>query len=140
MERQVRLLLESGIDVLLYQVRSRIFIVPRLLVRHSLMLMKGNLDLDCNTAGNLRWANSMSWIGGPAFSSLALSPWHTKRAGEDVTSGMYKEVAVQMNKENQHMTRFTFVTIAGAGHLVPQDQPEVALAVLSRWLRGGKWA
>jgi len=135
----VRLLLESGIDVLLYQVRSRIFIVLRLLIRQLLMLVKGNLDLDCNTAGNLRWANSMSWIGGPAFSSLALSPWHAMRSGENITAGMYKEVSIQINKESQHKTRFTFVTIAKAGHLVPQDQPEVALEVLTRWLRGGKW-
>ena len=112
---------------------------PRL-VRHLLTLIKGNLDLDCNTAGNLRWANSMSWTGGPAFSSIALSPWHTTRAGEHITAGTYKEVAVQMNKESEHKTRFTFVTIAEAGHLVPQDQPEVALEVLGRWLRGGKWS
>jgi len=82
----------------------------------------------------------MSWVGGPAFSLFTLSPWNTTKAGEDIAAGMYKEVAIQMNKESQHKTRFTFVTIAGAGHLVPQDQPEVALAVLTRWLRGGKWA
>lgn len=57
MEPQVQYLLANEIDVLFYQ---------------------GNLDLACNTAGNLRWANSMSWKGQTEFTSKALKPWTSK--------------------------------------------------------------
>ena len=37
-------------------------------------------------------------------------------------------------------TRFAFVTVNGAGHMVPMDKPEVALDLLTRWLDGAAFA
>jgi len=34
---------------------------------------------------------------------------------------------------------FTFLKVAKAGHMVPLDQPENALAMLKVFLSGGKW-
>lgn len=60
MEPQVQYLLANEIDVLFYQ---------------------GNLDLACNTAGNLRWANSMPWKGQTEFTSKGLEAWTSKAVG-----------------------------------------------------------
>ncbi|KAI9702284.1 MAG: hypothetical protein M1820_006216 [Bogoriella megaspora] len=114
-EPQVQYLLQSGIDVLFYQ---------------------GNLDLACNTAGNLRWSNSMRWKGQAEYASKSLTPW--KVGGEKV--GTFKEVYVQTNDDNERETRFAFVTIDGSGHLVPQDQPEAAVDMVNRWLAGDSFA
>lgn len=109
-EPQVRYILENEIDVLFYQ---------------------GNLDLACNTAGNIRWANSMQWKGQTAFAAKSLKPW-TGDAKESV--GTMKEVFVSMKEGSKKKTRFSFVTIDGSGHMVPQDQPEAALDMLTRWI------
>ncbi|KZM27135.1 Carboxypeptidase C [Ascochyta rabiei] len=104
---QVLYLLENGIDVLFYQ---------------------GNLDLACNTAGNLQWANSMSWKGQPAFVAQSKQMW---KLGEQEV-GWYKEVKVVTGSGRD--TTFALSTVNGAGHLVPYNKPEEALALVDRWL------
>jgi cathepsin A (carboxypeptidase C) len=115
MEPQVQYLLANQIDVLFYQ---------------------GNLDLACNTAGNLRWANSMRWKGQAEFASKRLEAWgEGNQRGKLV--GTAKEVKVRMGREGEEKkTRLAFVTIDGSGHMVPQDQPKAALDLLRRWLVG----
>lgn len=114
MTPQVQFLLASGIDVLVYQ---------------------GKLDLACNTAGNLRWAEGMSWKGQPEFVSKDFKRW--KIGGKEV--GEFKEVyigGVDGDDGKERNVRFGFVTIDAAGHMVPQDQPAAALDMLERWLDG----
>ncbi|KAF2249308.1 alpha/beta-hydrolase [Trematosphaeria pertusa] len=107
MQPQVMYLLESGIDVLFYQ---------------------GNLDLACNTAGNLRWANSMEWKGQPAFVAQPKSAWTDD--GEEI--GWFKEVKIKTASGRE--TTFALSTVDGAGHMVPYDKPKQALALVKRWL------
>ncbi|KAL2842728.1 Alpha/Beta hydrolase protein [Aspergillus pseudoustus] len=83
---------------------------------------QGNLDLACNTAGNLRWAHSLPCKGQPAFSARQLEPWMSFVDGA-------KEIA-------QKASRFAFVTVDGAGHLLPQDRPDVAQDMMVRWITG----
>jgi cathepsin A (carboxypeptidase C) len=90
-EPQVLYLLESGIDVLFYQ---------------------GNLDLACNTAGNLKWASEMPWKGQPEFVSKSLTPWFS----EGKAAGTFKDVKIQMVPDKK--TRFGLLTVSGAGHMV----------------------
>jgi cathepsin A (carboxypeptidase C) len=104
---QVLYLLDSGIDVLFYQ---------------------GNLDLACNTAGNLQWANSMAWKGQPAFVAQSKRPW--KIGSKEV--GWFKEVKTETASGRD--TTFAMGTINGAGHLVPYDKPKEALALVEKWL------
>jgi cathepsin A (carboxypeptidase C) len=104
---QVLYLLEAGIDVLFYQ---------------------GNMDLACNTAGNLQWANSMAWKGQPAFVAQPKRPWkHGKKE-----TGWFKEVKTETRSGRQ--TTFAMSTVDGAGHLVPYNKPKEALALVDRWL------
>lgn len=78
---------------------------------------QGNLDLACNTAGNLRWANSLAWKGQTEFTSKPLLPWTSNVAGRNETVGTAKEVCVQLDGQAE-ASRFAFVTVNGAGHLV----------------------
>jgi cathepsin A (carboxypeptidase C) len=104
---QVLYLLNSGVDVLFYQ---------------------GNLDLACNTAGNLQWANSFQWKGQPAFVAQGKRAWTD--GSEEV--GWFKEIKTLT--ESGRETTFAISTVDGAGHLVPFDKPKEALALVERWL------
>jgi len=115
MKPEMQFLLASQIDLLIYQ---------------------GNLDLACNTAGAKRWTASLSWKGQAAFTSQDLKPWKSVVDGEMKEVGMFKEVNIKMVEGDEKKTRFALVTIDGSGHMVPQDQPEVALDMLTRWFAG----
>jgi cathepsin A (carboxypeptidase C) len=93
---QVLFLLANGVHFLAYQ---------------------GNLDLACNTAGALRWAHSLAWKGQTEFASRELTPWTSVIAGQNETVGKFKEVRVQWESQAE-ASRFAFVTVDGAGHLV----------------------
>lgn len=113
MQPQVQYLLEHGIDVMFYQ---------------------GNLDLVCNTAGNLQWASTMPWKGQPAFVAQPKRMWTNE--GEEV--GWFKEVKTKTASGRE--TTFAFTTVDGAGHLVPFDKPKEALALVDRWLQKRSFA
>ncbi|KAI4669144.1 uncharacterized protein J4E79_001187 [Alternaria viburni] len=113
MQPQVLYLLEHGIDVLFYQ---------------------GNLDLACNTAGNLQWASTMQWKGQPAFVAQPKRSW--EHEGKEV--GWFKEVKTVTTSGRD--TTFAFATVNGAGHLVPMDKPKEALALVDRWITKRSYA
>jgi cathepsin A (carboxypeptidase C) len=120
MQPQVLYLLESGVDVLFYQ---------------------GNLDLACNTAGNLQWASTMQWKGQPWFVAQGKRSWGEEGEGGDI--GWFKEVKVREGVEGkgkERETTFAFATVDGAGHMVPYDKPREALALVSRWLEKRSFA
>ena len=112
---EVQHLLANQIDILIYQ---------------------GNLDLACNTAGAKRWTSNMAWKGQAEFVGKELKPWQSVISGKEQTAGKFKEVNVKMVEGDEKTTRFALVTIDGSGHMVPQDQPEIALDMLHRWLAG----
>ena len=118
MKPELEFLLAKQIDVLIYQ---------------------GNLDLACNTAGAKRWTANMPWKGQAAFTSEELKPWLSGEGEERKVAGKFKEVNVKMVDGDEKTTRFALVTIDGSGHMVPQDQPAVALDMLTRWLHGEKF-
>lgn len=91
-QTQVLYLLNNDVDVLMYQ---------------------GNLDLACNTAGNLKWSNNMPWKGQPAYVAQRPRTWGAW--GEEI--GWYKEVKIQMGSTDKKTT-FSFATVDGAGHMV----------------------
>ncbi|KAF2844563.1 alpha/beta-hydrolase [Plenodomus tracheiphilus IPT5] len=112
MAPQVLYLLEHGVDVLFYQ---------------------GNLDLACNTAGNLQWANGFQWKGQPAFVAQGKRKWEV--GGKSV--GWFKEVKIEMGGKE---TTFAFATVDGAGHMVPYDKSKEALELVGRWLERRSYA
>lgn len=115
--KEVQYVLEEGVDVLVYN---------------------GNLDLACNTAGNLRWTERLPWAGQAEFVSRDLEPWYASKDGEVIEAGATKEVAVLAAPGNTKKSRFSFVTFDRAGHMVPLDQPEVTLHLIQTWMSGGE--
>ncbi|KAL2794381.1 alpha/beta-hydrolase [Aspergillus keveii] len=118
----VAFLLENGVHFLAYQ---------------------GNLDLACNTAGNLHWANSLAWKGQTEFTARSLEPWTSGAAdslNETEIVGKAKEVRIPVGDQDQNPVRFAFVTVDRAGHLLPQDQPEGALDIMVRWITGAAFS
>lgn len=85
-----------------------------------IMNYQGNLDLACNTAGNLRWAHALPWKGQVEFVSRPLQPWRSVIAatGKNDTVGTVKEVNVRMSDSTNVTSRYTFVTVNNAGHFV----------------------
>lgn len=84
------------------------------------MAYQGNLDLACNTAGNLRWADSLRWKGQAEFASKALRPWSAAVAatGRNETVGTMKEVSIFATDGAAIPSRFAIVTVNDAGHFV----------------------
>lgn len=85
-----------------------------------IMNYQGNLDLACNTAGNLRWAHALPWKGQVEFASKPLQPWRSVVAatGKNDTVGTTKEVNVRMSDSTNVTSRYAFVTVNDAGHMV----------------------
>ncbi|GME31065.1 alpha/beta-hydrolase [Neofusicoccum parvum] len=102
------------------------------------LVYQGNLDLACNTAGNLRWAHALPWKGQAEFTSKHLQPWKSLIAssGRNETVGTTKEVQIFVSDNAATASRFAFVTVDGAGHMLPQDRPDVALEMMVRWITG----
>ncbi|RDK40928.1 alpha/beta-hydrolase [Aspergillus phoenicis ATCC 13157] len=116
--KQIAFLLANNVDFLAYQ---------------------GNLDLACNTAGNLRWANSLSWKGQTEFTAKPLLPWVSINSGSQEPVGIAKEIHVSVGEGTDETSRFAFVTVDNAGHLLPQDRPDVALDMMIRWITGASF-
>ncbi|CAK5279758.1 unnamed protein product [Mycena citricolor] len=85
------------------------------------LIYVGTYDWSCNWVGNERWTRGLEWSGREAFAGRALRPWSSggKRAG--------------LVREARGLT---FLTVEGAGHMVPYDKPEESLDMLQRWLAG----
>lgn len=81
---------------------------------------QGNLDLACNTAGNLRWANSLVWKGQAEFAAKSLKPWKSVVAatGKEEVVGTMKEVRVRTSDDANIESRFAIITVDDAGHFV----------------------
>jgi carboxypeptidase C (cathepsin A) len=95
--------------------------VPPLLERGLRVLVyAGDADLMCNWKGNEAWTVALDWSGTRRYAMAHDRPMllHGKPVG--------------MSRQYQNLA---FVRIFDAGHLVPMDQPEVALAMVHRFVR-----
>jgi len=82
------------------------------------LIYHGDLDFDCNWRGGEQWVNQLSWSGQSEFQKMN----YTKLENY----GVYKSYK-----------NFTFYKIYNAGHMVPLDQPAVALDMLTRFIATG---
>eukprot|EP00475_Leptophrys_vorax_P039794 TRINITY_DN724_c0_g2_i1.p1 TRINITY_DN724_c0_g2~~TRINITY_DN724_c0_g2_i1.p1 ORF type:complete len:441 (+),score=88.36 TRINITY_DN724_c0_g2_i1:64-1386(+) len=87
------------------------------------LVYSGKEDWICNWYGGREWVAAMPWSGQSSIASQIsnrkMSPWvlSGKTVGEVASSGP-----------------LTFLAIEAAGHMVPMDQPEVALEMLKIFL------
>ncbi|KAH6919173.1 carboxypeptidase C [Coprinopsis sp. MPI-PUGE-AT-0042] len=87
----------------------------------KLLVYAGNADMMCNYMGNERWVEAMETKFSEKFRRTRSVPWTPMRA--DLVNG---EIRTAGN--------VTFLNIHEAGHMVPYDQPEAALAMITRWI------
>ena len=84
----------------------------------------GDKDLICNYVGNERWVDRMSWE-----KSIAWAKTKNKTLVVNGEEAGYVRVVEPLS----------FVIVQDAGHMIPMDQPVVALELLTRFTRGKKY-
>ncbi|KAF0683329.1 Aste57867_24622 [Aphanomyces stellatus] len=84
------------------------------------LIYAGDADLMVNWQGNEAWTLALPWSGHDQFNQAANKP--TLFQGK------------QVGYSRTHDT-LSFLRVFNAGHMVPMDQPEVALAIVDSFLR-----
>ncbi|KIJ26977.1 hypothetical protein M422DRAFT_271866 [Sphaerobolus stellatus SS14] len=101
------------------------FYVAELLERGvKVLIYAGTYDLVCNWVGNERFTLAMKWTGQAEFISKPLSDW---------------KVAGKVAGKTRSANGLSFVTVFGAGHMVPADKPKESLEMVKRWLNGNQF-
>ena len=99
-------------------------LVPGLLKELPMLVYAGDADFICNYLGNRAWTEALEWDGKAAYNKAELK--HLLLGGKGGEA-----VGSVKNSGN-----LTFLSVHGAGHMVPYNQPEVGLDMVNRWLRG----
>eukprot|EP01068_Selenidium_serpulae_P003991 Selendium_serpulae@DN3376_c1_g1_i2.p1 len=87
----------------------------------DVLVYNGDKDFICNWRGGLDWVNIVNWRARDAFAKKELTPW---------------QIGHQSVGEIKRLENFVFLRIYEAGHMVPMDQPHVALAMLQSFVDG----
>ena len=82
----------------------------------------------CDTIGAEVWINKLAWAGLQPFSQVQKVPLYAPSQVQAKNTGAFL-------KEHEN---FHFYIILKAGHMVPADAPEMALAMVNRILASGK--
>jgi len=93
---------------------------PTLIANFRVWIYSGDADA-C-----VPWTGSEEWTRNLYPGVAPQKPWHPWNYGNGITGGF----AVNYN------ANFSFVTVKHAGHLVPQYEPEAALALFNAFLKG----
>ncbi|XP_074358546.1 serine carboxypeptidase-like [Apium graveolens] len=96
--------------------------IPELLEDGIKMLVyAGEYDLICNWLGNSKWVHAMAWSGQKDFVAASTIPFLVNGAE-----------AGQMKSHGP----LTFIKVHNAGHMVPMDQPQASIEMLTKWTQG----
>jgi cathepsin A (carboxypeptidase C) len=82
------------------------------------LIYAGDVDFICNYMGNKAWTYNLDWSGTEAFQTTDYHDWKGKGLARTADG-------------------LTFLQIFDAGHMVPSDQPEVALDMIRTFVTGG---
>jgi cathepsin A (carboxypeptidase C) len=94
--------------------------IPDMLANgHSVMIYAGDVDFICNYKGNKAWTKAMKWPHQKAYNAAEDKDW---------------KVDGKVSGKVRHANGLTFVQIHKAGHMVPMDQPKVAVSMLDQFL------
>uniref|UniRef100_A0A4D5RLT6 Carboxypeptidase n=1 Tax=Ixodes scapularis TaxID=6945 RepID=A0A4D5RLT6_IXOSC len=94
-----------------------------LMEEYKVLIYNGQLDIIVPYPLTVNMISTVSWSGAEAFSNVPRQIWLSPN-GQDV-AGFVRQVG-----------QFTEVLVRNAGHFVPYDQPEVALDMITRFVRG----
>ena len=82
------------------------------------LVYAGDVDFVCNWIGNKAWTIALDWPSHDAFDAAPDTPWAA--AVSENAAGLARAAG-----------GLTFLQVYEAGHLVPMDQPDVALSMLN---------
>ncbi|CAB9496976.1 Carboxypeptidase Y homolog A [Seminavis robusta] len=88
------------------------------------LIYAGDVDFICNYLGNQAWSVGLPWSGAEGFQKATPTEW--KGAG--------------LARVNPDDKKFTFLQVYDAGHMVPSDQPKVALDMIKTFVNGDAFA
>jgi cathepsin A (carboxypeptidase C) len=96
-------------------------IPPMLANGLNVLIYAGDVDFICNWMGNKAWTLAMDWPGKADFNKAADAAWKVngKVVGRERRSGLFR-----------------FLQVHKAGHMVPQDQPAVAMLMVESLIKG----
>lgn len=98
-----------------------------LMEAYKVLIYSGQLDIIIPYPLTVNMISTISWSGAKAFSNAPRKIWLSPD-GQDV-AGYVRQVG-----------NFTEVLVRSSGHFVPHDQPEVALDMITRFVRGKAFA
>jgi carboxypeptidase C (cathepsin A) len=90
------------------------------------LIYAGDTDFICNWMGNKAWTMSIPWSGREQYHATGDHEWYYDE--EKSRIGGYARSAPSTNENGGSLS---FLQVLEAGHMVPMDQPEAALAMLN---------
>ena len=90
----------------------------------QILIYNGDADYILSHMGNANWINN-------GLKLKKFREWTAWHGSDKQVAGYFEEYATAGTQP------FTFLTVKGAGHLVPKDRPRHALDMFSRFLSGG---
>eukprot|EP00076_Gallus_gallus_P028299 XP_015151901.2 lysosomal protective protein isoform X2 [Gallus gallus] len=88
-------------------------------MKYRILVYNGDVDMACNFLGDEWFVDSLC-----QKVQVARRPWLYTVGGENQIGGFVKE-----------FTNIAFLTVKGAGHMVPTDQPLAAFTMFSRFIK-----
>ena len=88
------------------------------------LIYAGDVDFICNYLGNQAWTLGLEWDHKDDFNKAEVKEWGKKEDGS--AAGLARS-----------SNGFTFLQVYDAGHMVPSDQPAVALTMIKNFINGG---
>ena len=87
----------------------------------KVLIYAGDQDYICNWLGNRAWTRALEWAHKAEFNAAAAKNWTVGGAAAGTA---------------QSAANFTFLRVYDAGHMVPRDQPAVALSMVDDFIGG----
>eukprot|EP00405_Crypthecodinium_cohnii_P020064 CAMPEP_0206481266 /NCGR_PEP_ID=MMETSP0324_2-20121206/38034_1 /ASSEMBLY_ACC=CAM_ASM_000836 /TAXON_ID=2866 /ORGANISM="Crypthecodinium cohnii, Strain Seligo" /LENGTH=481 /DNA_ID=CAMNT_0053958705 /DNA_START=58 /DNA_END=1503 /DNA_ORIENTATION=+ len=87
------------------------------------LIYAGDVDYICNWLGNMKWTQKLEWAHKDDFNAAPNKDYKLNGKGDTVA---------KLRSSNG----FSFMQVFNAGHMVPMDQPEVALQMVKDFTLG----
>ncbi|KAL4161640.1 hypothetical protein PRNP1_002192 [Phytophthora ramorum] len=89
------------------------------------LIYNGDADLVCNWYGSQAWTKQLKWKHQKEFND---AKEHDFLVAGDIDT-------IEAGSVRSYENQFTFVRVSKSGHMVPKDQPAVALEMINRFLK-----
>jgi len=109
-------------------------VYPTLVANYRVLIFEGDVDACVPINGIEAWTTQFA-LDNKLPVKTPWKPWTLMESGNPQVGGYLTEWTTP-NKD----TQFAFITIKGAGHMVPEYQPQAALAFFSNFLAGNDLA